>query len=89
MRGVIRSRETIQLDATGQSLEEARANVIAKLPQGFELTDALPQMLKGSAGITIAGKARSTQTQEIEAGSLDAMHAATPEGWQLQFVLPV
>lgn len=83
MRGTIRSTEKVTFEESAPSVEEARANAIARVPSGFEVTSATAMMKAGTTQASVTAVAQSTKLQEIEADTFEAMRAATPGGWQL------
>ena len=86
MFGIIGATDTVQFTATAPSIAEARAVIEPQVPQGYEIISAQPTMAKQSQDVTVTAIARATQTQEIEGASLDALRAATPDGWRLMSV---
>jgi hypothetical protein len=84
LSGRIRPVEVRELTVEADSIDEARAAVMAQVPDGWALTDAAATMAKASTRIILNAKiARRDGTRDIEASDLDALHALVPDGWQL------
>ncbi|WP_308493743.1 hypothetical protein [Microbacterium terrisoli] len=84
LSGRIRSVETREITVEAASIDEARAEVDAQVPEGWVVTDAAATMAKASIMISLHAKlARRDGVRDIEAADLDALQALVPEGWQL------
>lgn len=76
---------TLKVEAP--SAEEARALVLEKLPDGFELLSAEPAMTKGAASVIIEATAvRYGERREVEAPTLGQVREMVPDGWELLHV---
>jgi hypothetical protein len=91
VRGTIRSTETREAEASGNSAGEARGAAIGQLDlDGFELLQAITVTSKATGEATIRAVARSTATRPHEAtgpnyeAARQAFLASVPEGWQAQ-----
>ena len=90
LSGRIRPVETRELTVEAPSIDEARAQVSAQVPEGWVLTDAAATMAKASIMITLHAKlARRDGAHDIEAADLGALRAQVPDGWQLLSVREV
>ncbi len=88
MRAAIRRIETHQVDAVGEGLPEVQAQLAAATPPGFDLVSAPVAMKSGSTTLSAAGTyARRDDVREIEGATMAELRAATPDGWQLLYVL--
>lgn len=88
MRAMIRLIETRQIDVTGEGLPDIHAQLAAARPDGFDLISAPVSMLKGSTAITATGTfARRDEIRMIEADTIDGLRSATPDGWQMLYVI--
>jgi len=82
--GAVREKKVIQIKVEAPSVDEARAEVIAQVPPGYELTDADPVMTKGAVSVIIEAKAAARgEVRTIEAETFDELRAKVPEGWEL------
>jgi len=90
MSGRIRPVETREVTVQAPSIDETREQVLAQLPEGWDLTDSAATMPKASTMITLNAKmARRDGAEEIEAEDFAALRAKVPEGWQLLSVREV
>lgn len=87
LSATIRSVEKLEIEASADTVSEARRLVLDQVPDGFVLTDALPIMAKGGASVTVKGKAQSTAMREVEAPDMASLEALVEPGWQLLSVL--
>ena len=88
MRAMTRRIETQQVEVSGYGLPEIQERLTAATPAGFDLVSAPVAMQKASTEITAkATFERRDETREIENANMDELRAATPEGWQLMYVL--
>ena len=81
--GMIRPTATQTLEAAGEVQADVRADLEARAPEGYVLTDAPVTMQKRSTAITMNGTYRATRVEEIEADDMDTLLAKVPDGWQL------
>ncbi|GAA1579108.1 hypothetical protein ACIFOC_00428 [Leucobacter aridicollis] len=87
LRATIRLVETVELEASGASLEEVHAQLEANRPEGFDLVKAPVKMGKTGGVITAAGTyQRRDQTQVVEAATMPELNAKVPDGWQMLHV---
>lgn len=88
--GLIRPVDTIELSASGKSLIDIRAALVAQLPPGFDLTDVPLATVKGSVEMTSQARAeRIDGVREIQAETMPALEASIPEGYRLLSVRKV
>lgn len=82
--GTCRPDEKKSFDVEGHSLEEVTAAVAAQTPAGWEATRIPVAMLKGSTLLkATATIERRDGLIEIEAESMDELHAKLPAGYTL------
>ncbi len=87
LRATIRLVETVELEASGESLEEVHAQLEANRPEGFDLVKAPVKMGKTGGVITATGTyQRRDQRQEIEAPTMAELNALVPDGWMMLHV---
>ncbi|GAA1323219.1 hypothetical protein ACFSWE_15610 [Leucobacter albus] len=90
LRATIRLIETVELEASGESLEEVHAQLEVNRPEGFDLVKAPVKMGKTGGVITATGTYhRRDMLQEIEAPTMPELQAAVPEGWMMLHVQTV
>lgn len=88
MRAMIRRVETQQVEVSGEGLPDVQAQLAAATPAGFDLVSAPVAMKSGSTAISATGTyERRDEVREIEGATMAELQAATPEGWQLLYVL--
>lgn len=84
---VIRSTETQELTLTGNDMDELDAELAARVPEGWVVTDRPVTKSKQAPRLSMAAKlARWGETAEVEGESMDAVRAAVPGGYQLILV---
>lgn len=84
LAGRIRPFETRDISVEAPSIDQARAQIEAQVPDGWVLTDVAAAMAKASIMITLSATiARRDGARDIEAADLAALEAQVPEGWQL------
>lgn len=88
MRATIRLNETLNINVEGEGLPEIQAKLEAARPDGFDLVNAPVKMNAGSTTLTAVGTfSRRDQTREIEGATMADLRAATPDGWQMLYIV--
>ncbi len=85
MIGTIRPIETTTIEKTGTDSTVLYEELLSATPAGFVMS----LFRHAQAATTVTATATYTRengAETIEAPGLDALHAKTPEGWQLLFV---
>lgn len=79
---LIRPNESHKIDVSADSLVGIRDQLAAKLPEGYDLTDAPLTMAAGKTALTAVGTfARRDGVREIEAVDMATLRSLVPEGW--------